>query len=163
VQFPRQAMERCITVAGSSVSPNFPDIGAFQRLQTPANMSQSDYYLKEDGFLELLSRRMLKSSLSEIPQKLAEYSPTAITDFVLIGAHVVSRVRYVPIVANRKLVTHYRGHDNENVGTNVVAQWACANCSRLFPTKISLSQHHRHAHLTQHNAEKLDRVKYSGA
>ncbi|GAA47508.1 retrovirus-related Pol polyprotein from type-1 retrotransposable element R2 [Clonorchis sinensis] len=45
----------------------------------------------------------------------------------------------------------------------MVAQLACADCSRLFPTKIGLSQHRRHAHPTQHNADKLSRVKHSGA
>ncbi|GAA51278.1 endonuclease-reverse transcriptase [Clonorchis sinensis] len=45
----------------------------------------------------------------------------------------------------------------------MVARLACADCSRLFPTKIGLSQHRRHAHPTQHNADKLSRVKYSGA
>ncbi|GAA51039.1 retrovirus-related Pol polyprotein from type-1 retrotransposable element R2 [Clonorchis sinensis] len=45
----------------------------------------------------------------------------------------------------------------------MVAQLACADCSRLFPTKIGLSQHRRYAHPTQHNADKLSRVKYSGA
>ncbi|GAA50884.1 retrovirus-related Pol polyprotein from type-1 retrotransposable element R2 [Clonorchis sinensis] len=61
------------------------------------------------------------------------------------------------------LVAHHRVHDNESVGTNMVAQLACADCSRLFPTKIGLSQHRRHAHPTQHNADKLSRVKHSGA
>ncbi|GAA52252.1 endonuclease-reverse transcriptase [Clonorchis sinensis] len=56
-----------------------------------------------------------------------------------------------------------RVHDNDGVGTNMVAQLACTDCSRLFPTKIGLSQHRRHAQLTQHNADKLGRVKYSGA
>ncbi|GAA48999.1 endonuclease-reverse transcriptase [Clonorchis sinensis] len=45
----------------------------------------------------------------------------------------------------------------------MVAQLACADCSRLFPAKIGLSQHRRHAHPTQHNADKLSRVKHSGA
>ncbi|GAA52320.1 retrovirus-related Pol polyprotein from type-1 retrotransposable element R2 [Clonorchis sinensis] len=45
----------------------------------------------------------------------------------------------------------------------MVAQLACADCSRLFPMKIGLSQHRRHAHPTQHNADKLSRVKHSGA
>ncbi|GAA54740.1 retrovirus-related Pol polyprotein from type-1 retrotransposable element R2 [Clonorchis sinensis] len=45
----------------------------------------------------------------------------------------------------------------------MVAQLACADCSRLFPTKIGLSQHRRQAHPTQHNADKLSRVKHSGA
>ncbi|GAA52030.1 retrovirus-related Pol polyprotein from type-2 retrotransposable element R2DM [Clonorchis sinensis] len=45
----------------------------------------------------------------------------------------------------------------------MVAQLACADCSRLFSTKIGLSQHRRHAHPTQHNADKLSRVKHSGA
>ncbi|GAA51148.1 retrovirus-related Pol polyprotein from type-1 retrotransposable element R2 [Clonorchis sinensis] len=45
----------------------------------------------------------------------------------------------------------------------MVAHLACADCSRLFPTKIGLSQHRRHAHPTQHNADKLSRVKHSGA
>ncbi|GAA48719.1 endonuclease-reverse transcriptase [Clonorchis sinensis] len=45
----------------------------------------------------------------------------------------------------------------------MVAQLACADCSRLFPTKIGLSQHRRHAHPTQYNADKLSRVKHSGA
>ncbi|GAA51587.1 endonuclease-reverse transcriptase, partial [Clonorchis sinensis] len=45
----------------------------------------------------------------------------------------------------------------------LVAQLACADCFRLFPTKIGLGQHCRHAHPTQHNADKLSRVKYSGA
>ncbi|KER26904.1 hypothetical protein T265_13915, partial [Opisthorchis viverrini] len=58
-------------------------------------------------------------------------------------------------------VAHHRVHDNGSVGTNTVAQLACADCSRLFPTKIGLSQHRRHAHPTQHNADKLGRVKYS--
>ncbi|GAA51464.1 endonuclease-reverse transcriptase, partial [Clonorchis sinensis] len=61
------------------------------------------------------------------------------------------------------LVAHHRVHDNDSVGTNMVAQLACADCSRLFPTKIGLSQHRRHAHPTQHNADKLSRVKHSGA
>ncbi|GAA53523.1 retrovirus-related Pol polyprotein from type-1 retrotransposable element R2, partial [Clonorchis sinensis] len=61
------------------------------------------------------------------------------------------------------LVAHHRVHDNDSVGTNVVAQLACADCSRLFPTKIGLSQHRRHAHPTQRNADKLSRVKHSGA
>ncbi|GAA56441.1 endonuclease-reverse transcriptase [Clonorchis sinensis] len=58
------------------------------------------------------------------------------------------------------LVAHLRVHDNESVGTNMVTQLACNDCSRLFPTKIGLSQHHQHAHPTQHNADKLGRVKY---
>ncbi|GAA57523.1 retrovirus-related Pol polyprotein from type-1 retrotransposable element R2 [Clonorchis sinensis] len=61
------------------------------------------------------------------------------------------------------LVAHHRVHDSDSVGTNMVAQLACADCSRLFPTKIGLSQHRRHAHPTQHNADKLSRVKHSGA
>ncbi|GAA48832.1 endonuclease-reverse transcriptase [Clonorchis sinensis] len=61
------------------------------------------------------------------------------------------------------LVAHHGVHDNDSVGTNMVAQLACADCSRLFPTKIGLSQHRRHAHPTQHNADKLSRVKHSGA
>ncbi|GAA52618.1 hypothetical protein CLF_108459 [Clonorchis sinensis] len=61
------------------------------------------------------------------------------------------------------LVAHDRVHDNQNVGTNMVAQLACADCSRLFPTKVGQSQYRRHAHTTQHNAGKLDLVKYSGA
>ncbi|KAG5454843.1 hypothetical protein CSKR_112863 [Clonorchis sinensis] len=39
------------------------------------------------------------------------------------------------------LVAHHRVHNNDSVGTNMVAQLACADCSRLFPTKIGLSQH----------------------
>ncbi|GAA52827.1 endonuclease-reverse transcriptase [Clonorchis sinensis] len=61
------------------------------------------------------------------------------------------------------LVAHHRVHDNDSVGTKMVAQLACADCSRLFPTKIGLSQHRRHAHPTQRNADKLSRVKHSGA
>ncbi|GAA51835.1 endonuclease-reverse transcriptase [Clonorchis sinensis] len=61
------------------------------------------------------------------------------------------------------LVAHHQVHDNDSVGTNMVAQLACADCSRLFPTKIGLSQHRRHAHPTQNNADKLSRVKHSGA
>ncbi|KER29293.1 hypothetical protein T265_13400, partial [Opisthorchis viverrini] len=60
------------------------------------------------------------------------------------------------------LVAHHRVHDNERKVTNTVAQLACADCSRLFPTKIGLSQQRRHSHPTQHNADKLGRVKYSG-
>ncbi|KER21602.1 hypothetical protein T265_15051, partial [Opisthorchis viverrini] len=60
------------------------------------------------------------------------------------------------------LVAHHRVHDNESVGTSTVAQLACADCFRLFPTNIGLSQHRRDAHPTQHNADKLGRVKYSG-
>ncbi|GAA50168.1 polyprotein [Clonorchis sinensis] len=56
------------------------------------------------------------------------------------------------------LVAHRQVHVRESVGTNVVAQSACANCSRLFPMKISLSQHHRQAHFIQHNADQLRRV-----
>ncbi|KAG5441336.1 hypothetical protein CSKR_103233 [Clonorchis sinensis] len=56
------------------------------------------------------------------------------------------------------LVAHHRVHDNDSVGTNMVTQLACADCSRLFPTKIGLSQHRRHAHPTQHNADKLSRL-----
>ncbi|GAA56006.1 endonuclease-reverse transcriptase [Clonorchis sinensis] len=59
------------------------------------------------------------------------------------------------------LVAHHRVHDSDSVGTNMVAQLACADCSRLFPTKIGLSQHRRHAHPTQHNADKLSRVKWN--
>ncbi|KAG5452188.1 hypothetical protein CSKR_104288 [Clonorchis sinensis] len=44
------------------------------------------------------------------------------------------------------LVAHHRVHDNESVGTIVVAQLACADSSHLFPTKIGLSQHRRHTH-----------------
>ncbi|GAA48178.1 endonuclease-reverse transcriptase [Clonorchis sinensis] len=61
------------------------------------------------------------------------------------------------------LVVHHRARDNESFGTNMVVKLACAECSRLFPTKIGLSQHRRHAHPTQHNADKLSRVKHSGA
>ncbi|GAA47632.1 endonuclease-reverse transcriptase [Clonorchis sinensis] len=45
----------------------------------------------------------------------------------------------------------------------MVAQLACTDCSRFFPTNIGLSQHRRHTHPTQHNADKLTRVKHSGA
>ncbi|GAA51778.1 retrovirus-related Pol polyprotein from type-1 retrotransposable element R2 [Clonorchis sinensis] len=61
------------------------------------------------------------------------------------------------------LEAHHRVHNNERVGTNMVAQLARIDCSRLFSTKIDLSQHHRHAQPTQHNANKLGRVKNSGA
>ncbi|KER32745.1 hypothetical protein T265_01232 [Opisthorchis viverrini] len=60
------------------------------------------------------------------------------------------------------LVAHHRVHDYDRVGTNKVATLACANCSRLFPTKIGLSLLCRHARPTKHNADKLGRVKYSG-
>ncbi|GAA50269.1 hypothetical protein CLF_104310 [Clonorchis sinensis] len=57
------------------------------------------------------------------------------------------------------LVAHHRVHDNDSVGTNMVAQLACADCSRLFPTKIGMSQHRRHAHPTQHNAGSAISIK----
>ncbi|GAA51414.1 hypothetical protein CLF_106076 [Clonorchis sinensis] len=44
----------------------------------------------------------------------------------------------------------------------MVAHLACADCSCLFPTEIGLSQHRWHVHVTQHNADKLGRVKNSG-
>ncbi|GAA53972.1 primary-amine oxidase [Clonorchis sinensis] len=55
------------------------------------------------------------------------------------------------------LVAYCRVHVNESGGTNVVAYLARADCSRLFPTKTGLSQHHHHAHSTEHNAAKLGR------
>ncbi|KAG5442128.1 hypothetical protein CSKR_111475 [Clonorchis sinensis] len=58
------------------------------------------------------------------------------------------------------LVAHHRVHDNESIGTNMVAYLACADCSRLFPTNIGLSRHRRQAHPTQHNADKLDRLAH---
>ncbi|GAA53625.1 hypothetical protein CLF_110645, partial [Clonorchis sinensis] len=61
------------------------------------------------------------------------------------------------------LVAHRQVQVRGSVSKNMAAQSACADCHRLFPMKTDLSQNHRYAHPTQHNADKLDRVKTSSA
>ncbi|GAA54916.1 hypothetical protein CLF_106122 [Clonorchis sinensis] len=55
-------------------------------------------------------------------------------------------------------VAHHQVHNNESVGTNMVVQLACADCSRLFQREIGLNEHRRHAHPVQHKSDKLGRV-----